>query len=121
MSQDEFYNRLSHPGDAEMLVIAADLPGNAITLNESQRFVNVDMGNANITADQTITLPSATRMRGQIVSVMVTSADGTYDCVVVGPGVGTDYNSGDMDGALDVVVLMSDGWRWIAIHEDKAH
>jgi hypothetical protein len=118
---ERFYNHLDIAGDASILKIAASPAGNALTLSPAQRFVDVDLGNAAVTADITLTLPNASQMRGKTVSVFVSTSDATHDVVVVGPGVGTNYNSGDLDTALDVVVLYSDGLRWIAIHTDAAH
>ncbi len=66
-------------------------------------------------ADTTITLPDACKAMGMFASVYLTASDGTYDIAVAGPGVGSDYASGDMDGAGEWVLLYSNGFRWLPI------
>lgn len=66
-------------------------------------------------ADTIINLPNACRAKGCFASVYVTANDATYDVVVNGPGVGTDYASGDMDGVGEWTLLYSNGFRWLPI------
>lgn len=66
-------------------------------------------------ADTIINLPDACKAKGCFASVYLTASDATYDITVNGPGVGSDYASGDMDGAGEWTLLYSNGYRWLPI------
>ena len=100
------------PGGDSVYVVVSTGAIQSITLTQQQLDVEVRASDAN---DITLTLPDASKCKGKFASVYLTQSS-SADIIVVGPGVGTDYTSADIDATGDHVVLYSNGFRWIAIH-----
>lgn len=90
------------------------------TYNLTLQQRNVDVEMASLAADVNVNLPDAAQAKGMIFSVFLSSFAGSNDLAVAGPGVGTDFASGDMDTTGEWVVVYSDGFRWLLLASNIA-